>query len=446
VPTSRLERLAQIGLLTGEFALSGVGEGLRRVLGAETNDDNLFLNPAGAERLARRLSRMRGAAMKIGQMISLLDEEILPKEFAEAMAILRDSADTMPESQVREVLENELGVDWPNRFEAFDFDPIASASIGQVHIAITRDGREVALKIQYPGVAESIDSDIDNLATAFKAARLLPVELDMDPMIEEAKAQLRQEANYLQEARYLERYRQLIGIDPRYRVPGLVEELTTSRILCMERLLGLPLEDLAGPEHDQDRRDAMGTSLLELVFRELFEFRLMQTDPNFSNYLLLPEDGRLGLLDFGSTREIPENVSLNYDRLFRALRDRKRDDIHRATLDIGFLDADDPAPLVEHMLELLEVIYEPIGHDGIYDFASANIFSRAQKLGMDLTFRHGYMRAPPPEMMFLQRKLDGTFMLCGKLKARIDVRAILDRVLGTQDPPDSSSRNRTLGE
>ncbi|MCP5044056.1 MAG: AarF/ABC1/UbiB kinase family protein, partial [bacterium] len=264
VPTSRAERLARIGWLTGEFALSGAAEGVRRLVGGGTSDESVFFNPAGAERLARRLARMRGAAMKVGQMLSLLDEEVLPREFADALAILRDAADTMPESQVRKTLVSEYGHDWWKQFEEFDFEPIASASIGQVHTATLKDGREVALKIQYPGVAESIDSDVSNLATALKTARVLPIGLDIDGIIEEAKKQLKQEADYVTESKYLLRYKTLLADDPRYRVPALIPEFTTPHILAMERLFGVPLEDLASADHDQAERDDIGAKLFEL--------------------------------------------------------------------------------------------------------------------------------------------------------------------------------------
>ncbi|MFT5696970.1 MAG: putative unusual protein kinase regulating ubiquinone biosynthesis (AarF/ABC1/UbiB family), partial [Myxococcota bacterium] len=325
VPTSRVERLARIGLLTGEFALSGAAERVKRALGGgSSSEDNVFFNPLGAQRLAKRLARMRGAAMKIGQMISLFDEELLPKEFAEAMAILRDSADTMPESQVRQSLINEYGQRWFKKFATFDFEAIASASIGQVHTATTHDGAELALKIQYPGVAESIDSDVSNLASALKAARILPVELEIDSLIGEAKRQLKQEADYLKEAEYLRRYSALLGEDPRYRIPNLVEEFTTPRILAMERLYGVPLEDLAGVDYSQEQRDTMGATLVELQFREMFEFGLMQTDPNLANYLLLDGGNILGLLDFGSSSEIPQTLSNNYRELFAAMGEQDR--------------------------------------------------------------------------------------------------------------------------
>lgn len=434
VPTSRVERLARIGLLTGEFALGGAAEGVRRFFGGSDAEDSMFLNPAGAERLARRLSRMRGAAMKLGQMISLLDEELLPKEFAEALSILRDSADTMPESQVRRTLVAEYGPQWWKKFASFDFEPIASASIGQVHTATAPDGRDLALKIQYPGVAESIDSDISNLAAALKTARILPIGLDIDGIVEQAKTQLQQEADYLSEARYLQRYKEHLGDDPRYRIPDLVEELTTAHILAMERLHGVPLEDLAGAGHTQQQRDEMGSRLVELLFRELFEFRLMQTDPNFANYMLLPEDGRLGLLDFGSSSEISESLSNQYRELFAALCDPDRERIRIAVEAIGFLRPHDADTMKDRLVDLFLVAFEPLAHEGPFDYASANIMSRAQEMGFELAFKHGYMRTPPPETMFLHRKLDGTLLLCSRIRAHVDFHGILKQVLAETEP------------
>lgn len=431
VPTSRAERFARIGWMTGELALSGAAEGVRRLVGGESDGNNVFFNAAGAERLAKRLSRMRGAAMKVGQMISLLDDEILPKEFADAMAILRDSADTMPEAQVRKRMIAEYGRDWWKHFEEFDFEPIASASIGQVHTATLRDGREVALKIQYPGVAESIDSDVSNLAIALKTARILPVGLDIDSIVDEAKRQLKQEADYVLESEYLERYRDFLAGDERFRVPERIEELTTERVLVMERLLGPPLEELAGPDHPQALRDETGARLFEITFRELFEFGLMQTDPNFANYLLLDEPGRpLGLLDFGSSSEIPADLVEPYRALFSALLESDRVGVEAAARDIGFILDDDSEPVIEGLVNLFMMVFEPVSHDGPFDFENAGIMKRAQGQAMDLAFKHGYMRTPPARTMFLHRKLDGTLMLCGRIKARVNVHQIVKRVLG----------------
>ncbi|MCP4036158.1 MAG: AarF/ABC1/UbiB kinase family protein, partial [bacterium] len=281
------------------------------------------------------------------------------------------------------------------------------------------------------------DSDVSNLATALKTARVLPIGLDIDGIIEEAKKQLKQEADYVTESEYLLRYKTLLADDPRYRVPALIPEFTTSHILAMERLFGVPLEDLASADHDQAERDDIGAKLFELLFRELFEFHLMQTDPNLANYLLLPGDEhQLGLLDFGSSSEIPRELGTQYRALFLGLQDRDRDRILAATLDIGFLRPDDSEAMVERVVDLFLVVFEPFSHQGPFDFASAKIMSRAQEMGMELAFKHGYMRMPPAQTMFLHRKLDGTLMLCGRIKARVDVHAILERVMTQTEPAD----------
>jgi predicted unusual protein kinase regulating ubiquinone biosynthesis (AarF/ABC1/UbiB family) len=372
---------------------------------------------------------MRGAAMKVGQMLSILDEELLPPEFADALAILRDSADTMPTSQVRKVLTQEYGKDWQLRFRSFDFEPIAAASIGQVHTAVGADGRELALKIQYPGIADSIESDVDNLAAALKAARILPLDLGLDGVVEETKLQLRQEADYLAEAGYLRRYRALLAGDERFVVPDVHDDLTTSRVLAMDRILGVPLEDVMGPEHPQEMRDEIAARLLELVFRELFEFRLLQTDPNFSNYFLLPDGRTLGLLDFGATREISRELSERYRELLRAVLQGDRRGVRKASVEIGFLREDDPEHRTDHFVELMRLLFEPIYRPGTYDFGTSNIMSRAMDAGMQLVFRHGFLRMPPPETMFLHRKLDGTLMLCARLRARVDARSLIEPFL-----------------
>lgn len=429
VPTGRVERLARLGWMTGQFAIGGVGEGLRRLTGAKASDVSPFLNAESAEKLALHLSHMRGAAMKWGQMLSLADESLIPPEFANAFAILRSSADNMPESQVRQRLLSEYGKGWEARFQDFDFEPIAAASIGQVHMATAKDGRQLALKIQYPGVAESIDSDVDNLTLLLQAARILPGDIDFKSLAGEFKRQFRQEADYLLEADFLERYRELLAGDDRFVVPGVCRELTTDRILAMDRLLGLPLEDVSGTGHSQEDRDEIGHRLISLMMREIFEFGFVQTDPNFSNYLLLPDGKTIGLLDLGSSREMPDSLKDRYAGLMRALRHNDRDQVHEQLIEMGFLQEDDDPAGSASLLDLMLTIYEPLTHSGVYAFGASDYMKRAQEVGMDMVFRHGFVRSPPPETIFLQRKIDGTLMLCSRIKARVDVGSIIDEVL-----------------
>ena len=239
VPTTRIGRLARIGFAAGELAVGGAAEGIRRLTGVTPEDAvNVFLTAANAQKLAKRLAGMRGAAMKMGQIMSMESVDILPKEFSDALAILRDSANTMPDSQIRRVMGQAYGKGWEDLFEVFDYEPIAAASIGQVHRVRTRDGRDLALKIQYPGVAKSINSDVDNMALFLRMANVLPVDLDVSGIIAETKRQLKQEADYTIEANYLRDYYELVRDDDRFIVPKVHDDLTTRHILAMDFVEG----------------------------------------------------------------------------------------------------------------------------------------------------------------------------------------------------------------
>jgi predicted unusual protein kinase regulating ubiquinone biosynthesis (AarF/ABC1/UbiB family) len=426
VPTSRLGRFFRFGLMAGELAIGGLTQGLRRLMEEGPLDTAAaFLNARNAQKLAQGLSHLRGAAMKIGQLLSLEGEDMLPPEFTQALAILRAEANPMPLTQLRRLLGREYGRGWERRFARFDFEPLAAASIGQVHRVRAKDGRELALKIQYPGVAHSIDSDVDNLALLFRLLNFLPVDLEVSGLVAEAKRQLHQEADYLQEARYLTRYRELVADEPGLWLPRVHADLTTKRILAMDFARGKPLETLTKPEVPQARRDAAGRLLERLLFRELFEFRCMQTDPNFANYLVAPEGGRIVLLDFGSVREFPAAFVARYARICRAIINGDRSGIREAAVDIGYLAPDDPEERVEGVVDLILLSCEPLRHAGCYDFAQSGLPARARALGFDLVFRRGYLRPPPPETVFLHRKLVGSFFLCARLGARVDVQSLI---------------------
>jgi predicted unusual protein kinase regulating ubiquinone biosynthesis (AarF/ABC1/UbiB family) len=443
VPAGRVERLARLGWLAAELAAGGLYEGARRALGAgaaAAETASALLSPANAQRLARRLAQMRGAAMKLGQLLSLESADILPREFAEALATLRASADTMPLAQLRRVLGREYGKGWETRFARFDFEPIAAASIGQVHAALTRDGRELALKIQYPGVARSIDSDVDNVAALLHASRILPVEIDVSAIVAEAKRQLRQEADYLSEAASLRRFAALVADDPGLWVPRVHDDLTTKRVLAMDFARGVPIEALREPGVPQALRDEVGRRLQRLMFREIFEFRFVQTDPNFANYQVEPEGGRILLLDFGSTREYEAGFIAHYAELCRGVMRGDRSAVRDAAIAIGYLRRDDPEERLRAAVDLMFLVCEPLVHEGPYDFARTTLAARARDASMDLAFRKGFLRAPPAETVFLHRKLVGTFLLSGRIRARVDVRALVEPLLSRAASPALSPR------
>ena len=427
VPTTRLGRLVRLGFTAGELALGGAVEGIRR-LGCVSPSDlpNVFLTAANAEKLAKRLAGMRGAAMKMGQMLSMEGADILPKEFTNALGMLRDSANTMPLTQIRRVMGREYGKGWQDRFIDFDFEPIAAASIGQVHRATTRDGRDLALKIQYPGVSKSINSDVDNMAMFLRLANLLPVELDIDGIIREAKRQLHQEADYHQEAAYLKAYGAYVKNEAHFLVPQVHEDFTTKRVLAMDYIEGVPLESLGEEGVPQELRDRVGGLLEELVFRELFEFRTMQSDPNFANYFYQPEENRIVLLDFGSTVSFKKSFTDKYARIAQALIEEDDGAALHYAESIGYLD---PGVSDEHagrILEFIRLICEPIRHDVVYDFGKSDLIARGRDLGMEMAFGDlSEAKVPPPETMFLHRKLMGSYLLCHRIGARINVQKLI---------------------
>ena len=314
VPSRRLGRLARLGSLATGVAGGMLAEGARQLAqGKRPRMGELLLTPANARRVADQLAQLRGAAMKVGQLLSMDAGSLMPPELAEILARLREDARTMPMSQVVNVLETHWGKGWERKFARFSFTPAAAASIGQVHRACSIDGRELAVKIQYPGVRRSIDSDVDNVATLLRVSGLLPKSLDLTPLLTEAKRQLHEEADYQHEARCLQRFRHLLDGAADFVLPEAIDALTTEDILVMSWVDGVAVESL--DKAPQAVRDHIVSRLIGLLFRELFEFRLIQTDPNFANYRYASEHDQLVLLDFGATRVYPLAIVEAYRRL-----------------------------------------------------------------------------------------------------------------------------------
>ncbi|MEO0500939.1 MAG: AarF/ABC1/UbiB kinase family protein, partial [Pseudomonadota bacterium] len=255
VPSGRLSRLGGFGRLAAGVAGGVAGEGIRRLAtGERPKLGDLLLTPGNARKVADQLANLRGAAMKMGQMISMDAGDMLPAELADILARLRDNAQHMPPQQLNKVLVAEWGKGWRTRFQRFEPRAMAAASIGQVHRAIAKDGRPLAVKVQYPGVKESIDADVDNVTTLLRVSGLLPRELDMAPLLAEAKRQLHQEADYRREAREMARFAELLAGDDRYVVPLPADDFTTDRVLAMDFIDGAPIEALAtAPQAERDR-------------------------------------------------------------------------------------------------------------------------------------------------------------------------------------------------
>ena len=408
-----------------------ISEGVRQLsAGKRPSPADLLLTPANAGRLADRLAEMRGAAMKVGQLLSMEAGEFLPPELTGVLAVLREQAHAMPLGQVATVLKRAWGDEWSTRFRRFSFTPLAAASIGQVHEAETRDGRRLAIKIQYPGVRTSIDSDIDNVATLLRLFRILPEGLDIEPLLAEAKRQLHEEADYLGEARHIRDYASRLGDDPAFQVPDVDDDLTTAEVLAMSFVNGEPIETLA--DAPQASRDLVATRLWDLVLREFFDWGLVQTDPNFANYRYDAASGRIGLLDFGATRPYASGWIRAFRRLLRAALVGDRPATGAAATDVGYLAPGDDGAYRDAVGQLIYLAAEPARTVGPFDFGATDIARRVSEQVLTLRLDHRYGRLPPPEVLFLHRKLGGMYLLSQRLHARVDLGALLERHAGAQ--------------
>ncbi|WP_298603483.1 ABC1 kinase family protein [Zoogloea sp.] len=423
VPSSRLSRLARLGSLASGVAGGMLAEGLRQLAqGRRPSVGDMLLTPANARRVADQLAQLRGAAMKVGQLLSMDAGDLLPPELGEILARLRADAQPMPMSQLVTVLEANWGKEWTRHFTRFSFTPMAAASIGQVHAAEALDGRRLAIKVQYPGIARSIASDVDNVATLLRLSSLLPASLDIAPLLDEAKRQLHDEADYLKEAGHLRHYRSLLAGHPDFTLPEVVEALGTPNILVMSRVEGQSLDTLeAAPQAERDR---VARLLFELLFNEIFAFRHVQTDPNLANYLYDPASRKLVLLDFGATRRFDAGLVDAYRRLLAAGMAGDRAGLDAAASEIGYFGAEIEDRHRRLVLDIFVQACEPLRHDGPYDFGRSTLARRMRDVGMQLGTDRDFWHTPPVDALFLHRKIGGLYLLAARLQARVDIRAL----------------------
>lgn len=428
VPSARLSRLVGFGQLAGGVASGVLAEGVRRLArGERPHLSDLLLTPANAVRVTEQLSRLRGAAMKLGQMISMDVGDVLPAELTTILARLRDAAHFMPPAQLNLVLSAQWGVDWRKRFARFETTPVAAASIGQVHRAILHDGRVIAVKVQYPGVADSINADVDNVSTLLRISGLLPASLDIGPLLAEAKRQLHEEADFTREAAQMQCYSLLLAGADDFEVPCGLPELSGPRVLAMD-FVPEPIEALASAS--QDVRDKAMGALLGLMLREMFEFGFMQTDPNFANYRWQADTGRIVLLDFGAARSVPEGTVAAYRRLLHAGLAEDRVALVASQVEMGFIS---PLTLQRHAPALdamIEILVTHLGRPGLFDFADRSFVERLRGHAETIVSDRATWHIPPGETLFLQRKVSGMALLAVKLRAQLPVREMVSEALG----------------
>lgn len=369
--------------------------------------------------------------MKVGQLLSLDATDLFPPEVIKVLSQLQADAGALPFDDIRAILIRELGEELFNKIEYIDPTPLAAASIGQVHRA-TIKGKDYVLKIQYPGVAETIDSDINLLEKLISQMFFFSgrKKIEIKPLMTELKEVLKLETNYLQEAQFLTRYQKNFAQDSRFIIPKVDLEYTTQKVLCLEFCPGLPLRDWLEAEPTHKDAQELAKYALELYLTEFYQWGLVQTDPNFGNFLIQENPLKIVLLDFGSTKEYSSAFIQKYKRVVKAAFDDKDEELLEATFEMNLMDKRESTETRLKYIKMMKAIVAPFQQYEDFDFTDSEFVSVSKDLSLEFTQALEYS-APPKELIFLHRKLGGIFGLMKRCKAKIALRPYMEDVLNS---------------
>ena len=452
IPVTSFERASAVGGLAFRLAKSYVSFRLTekgKAVAAKANGVQPDLSQSSMagkafsikahEDIVNTLCRMRGSVLKLAQMLSIQEEDLIPPHVLKIFAKARDSAVFMDVDQMQGVVHAALGEDWMSKqgIAVFRSKPFASASIGQVHFIKTSDGQACAMKVQFPGVKDSIDTDMTNLRR-LSSIKLIPPGLFIERIVDTLRAELHLECDYTNEARMLGFFRakilkipKSVKLPVKLHVPAVIPSLSTEAVLTTAFCPGKAI-DAAIPSLSQEQRDKLGETLLYLTLSELFQWRLMQTDPNFSNYLFDAAGNTLHLIDFGAARFFDGRFVRLYHEIVSAGIGGNRAKVLQKSREIGLLTGEENELMNEAHYQSVLILARPFQARGAFDFAAA-MFSKTLLPHMK-TMVKNRICPPPLEVYSLHRRLSGVFLLCGRLNARVNVRRMWEKHFAKVSP------------
>lgn len=428
LPSGRISRTARFGKLVGgqsvRWAATRTANLTRDEQASERKMEERAL--ALADELVDQLGRMRGAAMKIGQVLSTVDFEAIPEgereTFKAKLAALRDSAPPLPFAKVRKVIEEDLGGKLGEFFDHVDENAFAAASIGQVHRATTLDGDDVVIKVQYPGVAEAVETDLRNMNMLLPLVKRLAPSLDGKALAAELRERIGEELDYEIEAQNQRRIERAFRGHPFIRVPKVFTDLSARRILVSEYVEGIGFEEIKKlPESDRDR---YGEIVYRFFFHSLHRERFCSGDPHPGNYMLCP-DGSVCFLDFGLMKSVSKKTLDAEHDLARAVLAEDADAVKASLAKLGYLpepEAFDADLLLAQMTVAGEWAFEPgfrrITPDYVLELQESGSSPRSP------FFEQMRQMTLPPEALLVRRMEALVFSVLGELRAGGDWHAI----------------------
>jgi predicted unusual protein kinase regulating ubiquinone biosynthesis (AarF/ABC1/UbiB family) len=420
-PVSKGQRFFRLAGMTaavaGEYAKSQLKTAFKGA--EEIAKERAASHSRTGERIAQTLGELKGAAMKVGQMASI-GSDLLPKELSDALVKLQKEAPPMPYSVIASQIERELGAPPETLFRRFDPKPFAAASIGQVHRAQTDDGREVVVKVQYPGVDDSVDSDLAHLKVALRASGLVKVDRKaLNALFDELRARLREELDYCNEADNVRYFKQFHKKHPFIVIPDVVGERSSQRVLTLIYEPGDHIRDLDAKGYTQELRDKIGYNLFHLLGSQIFDLKAVHADPNPANMAVRP-NGDIVLYDFGCVKRIPPTVIRDYRRLIVAAMEDRWADVDRHLIELGARNPAFEALPGSFYKPWRDLFLTPYYGEQPYSFGSSNLHQEAMRLipeFLQIVSRF----TPPVELVFIDRAALGHYGNLKTIRSRCDL-------------------------
>ena len=369
------------------------------------------------------LKNLRGAAMKFGQLMSMDESIILSPDLAAVFAQLRSSGYSMTPSQLKKILNQNWGDGWLRNFKHFEVRPFAAASIGQVHKATLKSGEIVAIKVQFPGVRQSIDNDLSSLKFIMKTSGMLPAKFPLDYYITQCGDLLKRETDYELEAVNITRFSEFLRSNDKLNVPKVYNQLSTQETLTMSFFEGRELSSKMA--YDQSSINEISLSLLELLLNEIFTFKLVQTDPNLANFLLSEGDNSLCILDFGACCQVSEATHELYKDLLNVALTLDANKIKSFLEDKNFIPKDASSEGTKFFDRIISIAINEISQNEFFDFQQSKVFEIITEEDLNLYFELIPSSLFGSDFIFIQRKIFGLILFFRAIGAKLPLLKIL---------------------